>query len=91
MGGRMIGLAIAGFLLAVFAFVFLAGTFPIGQQFWLTMTYNVGGVVIFLGWAIWHYNRYMKRLQATDPEAAKAELLPAALQMETDIARVDSK
>lgn len=91
MGGRMIGLAIAGFLLAVFAFVFLAGTFPVGQQFWLTMTYNVGGVVIFLGWAIWHYNRYMKRLQATDPAAAKAELEPSALLMETESLTVTSK
>lgn len=81
MGSRTVGLAIAGFLLVVFSFVFLAGTLPYGQQFWLTLVYNVGGVVVFLGWAIWHYNRYMKRLRETDPEAAAAELEPSAIRM----------
>ena len=79
MGSRALGLGIATFLLCVFAFVFIAGTTPIDQPLWLTLTYNVGGVVVFLGLALAWYQRYIKRLQATDPEAAAAELRPSAL------------
>jgi len=51
MGSRTTGLVIAVFLLAVFGFVFIAGTTPVDQALWLTLVYNVGGVVIFLGLA----------------------------------------
>ena len=27
----------------------------------LTLVYNVGGVVIFMGWALWKYNSYEKK------------------------------
>lgn len=77
MGRKGFGIAAASFLLAVFAFVFIAGTFPVGQALWLTLVYNVGGVVVFLGAAIIWYERYLRRLKASDPEAARAELTPS--------------
>ena len=69
---------IAVFLLAVFGFVFIAGTTPVDQALWLTLVYNVGGVVIFLGLALAWYQRYIKRLSASDPRAARTELAPSA-------------
>ena len=69
---------IAVFLLAVFGFVFIAGTTPVDQALWLTLVYNVGGVVIFLGLALAWYQRYIKRLSASDPRAARIELAPSA-------------
>jgi len=58
MGSRTTGLAITVFLLAVFSFVFIAGTTPVDQALWLTLVYNVGGVVVFLGLALAWYQRY---------------------------------
>ena len=78
MGSRTTGLAIAVFLLAVFSFVFIAGTTPVDQALWLTLVYNVGGVVVFLGLALAWYQRYIRRLAASDPEAARAELKASA-------------
>ena len=78
MGSRTTGLVIAVFLLAVFGFVFIAGTTPVDQALWLTLVYNVGGVVIFLGLALAWYQRYIKRLSASDPRAARIELAPSA-------------
>ena len=78
MGSRTTGLAIAVFLLAVFSFVFIAGTTPVDRALWLTLVYNVGGVVVFLGLALAWYQRYIRRLAASDPEAARAELKASA-------------
>lgn len=78
MGSRSFGLGVATFLLVVFAFVFIAGTIPLGQAIWLTLLYNVGGVVVFLGLAVVWYQRYINRLRKTDPGAAHAELEPSA-------------
>mgnify|MGYP000979955409 FL=1 len=78
MGSRTTGLVIAVFLLAVFGFVFIAGTTPVDQALWLTLVYNVGGVVVFLGLALAWYQRYITRLAASDPEAARAELKASA-------------
>lgn len=78
MGSRPMGLAIAVFLLAVFAFVFVAGTTPLDQPLWLTLVYNVGGVVVFLGLALVWYQRYINRLRGRDPQAARAELAPSS-------------
>ena len=78
MGSRSTGLAITVFLLAVFSFVFIAGTTPVDQALWLTLVYNVGGVVVFLGLALAWYQRYIRRLAASDPEAARAELKASA-------------
>lgn len=81
MGSRAFGLGIATFLLIVFAFVFIAGTVPLGQPLWLTLVYNVGGVVVFIGAAMIWYERYVRKLRASDPEAAERELRPTALDM----------
>lgn len=81
MGSRRFGLGIASLLLLIFAFVFVAGTTPVGQPLWLTLTYNVGGVVVFLGAAILWYQRYINRVRATDPEVARLELEPSALSL----------
>ncbi|HSO69719.1 MAG TPA: amino acid permease [Arachnia sp.] len=84
MGSRSLGLGVATFLLVVFAFVFVAGTVPLGQALWLTLTYNVGGVVVFLGLAVLWYERYIRRLKVSNPEAARAELEPSAELMVRD-------
>lgn len=81
MGSRAFGLVIAAFLLVVFCFVLICGTIPLDQPLWLTLVYNVGGVVVFLGLAVMWYNRYINRLRETDPEAAENELRPSVLDM----------
>ena len=81
MGSRTFGLVIAAFLLVVFRFVLICGTIPLDQPLWLTLVYNVGGVVVFLGLAVMWYNRYINRLRETDPEAAESELRPSVLDM----------
>jgi amino acid transporter len=77
MGSHTFGVAVSVFLLVVFAFVFVAGTIPLDQELWLTLTYNVGGVVIFVGAAMLWYRRYFKRLEVSDPEAARLEAMPS--------------
>ena len=67
--------------LVVFCFVLICGTIPLDQPLWLTLVYNVGGVVVFLGLAVMWYNRYINRLRETDPEAAENELRPSVLDM----------
>ena len=81
MGSRRFGLVVAAFLLVVFCFVLICGTIPLDQPLWLTLVYNVGGVVVFLGLAVMWYNRYINRLRETDPEAAENELRPSVLDM----------
>lgn len=81
MGSRGFGLVVAAFLLVVFCFVLVCGTIPLDQPLWLTLVYNVGGVVVFLGLAVMWYNRYINRLRETDPEAAESELRPSVLDM----------
>lgn len=80
MGRRGPGLAIASFLVVLFAVCFIAATFPEDQALWLTLVYNVGGVVVFLGIALVWYERYIRRLRAQDSEAAERELRPSALE-----------
>lgn len=82
MGSRKTGLAIATFLLIVFAFVFVAGTTPVGQPLWLTLIYNIGGVIIFLGMAFWRYEVYLRKLRREDPRGAAEELRPSAEDMQ---------
>ncbi|WP_328631401.1 amino acid permease [Streptomyces sp. NBC_00356] len=77
-GSRAVGLGMSVFLLVVFAVAFVASTFPEGQALWLTLAYNVGGVVVFLGASLLWYQRYLRRLRATSPEEATAELAPSA-------------
>ncbi|MDY5585653.1 MAG: amino acid permease [Arcanobacterium sp.] len=77
-GSRKFGMGMSAFMMVVFAFVFITGTLPYGQEIWLTLVYNVGGVIVFLGGAYLTYLRYIKRLAATDPEALTRELTPTA-------------
>lgn len=78
MGSRTLGISVAVGLVALFAVAFVAATFPEGQALWLTLTYNVGGVVVFLGGVLAWYERYLRRLRAADPAAAAEELAPSA-------------
>lgn len=61
MGSRNLGLGITGVLLIIFMIAFIAAIFPEGQSIALTLVYNVGGVVVFMGWALYKYNRYEKQ------------------------------
>ena len=61
MGSRKFGLIVTSFLLCIFSVAFIAAIFPEGQSIMLTLVYNVGGVVIFMGWALWKYNSYEKK------------------------------
>lgn len=60
MGSRNVALAITAFELVIFSIAFLAAVFPSGQDLMVTLLYNVAGIVIFMGWALWKYNRYEK-------------------------------
>lgn len=80
-GSRRFGMGMAAFMILVFSFVFITGTLPYGQEVWLTLVYNIGGVVIFIGGAYIIYQRYINRLRAEDPAAAHEELTPTAERM----------
>ena len=88
-GSRTVGRAAAIFLVAIFAVAFVAATFPEGQPLWLTLVYNVGGLVVFLGAALIWYERYLRRLRAFSPELARAELAPTAPQRSIENAEAE--
>ena len=75
MGSRTTGIAVVSVLIAIFSVGFLASTFPTGADIMTIVFYNVGGIVIFLGFAWWKYNRYEASLSE---EARVKEALPAA-------------
>lgn len=75
MGSRTTGIAVVSVLIAIFSVGFLASTFPTGADIMTIVFYNVGGIVIFLGFAWWKYNRYEASLSK---EARVKEALPAA-------------
>ncbi|MEF1221010.1 amino acid permease, partial [Photobacterium damselae] len=54
-----------------------ASTFPTGADIMTIVFYNVGGIVIFLGFAWWKYGQYEKTLnhEERQQEAPPAELL----------------
>ncbi|QJC22112.1 amino acid permease [Arcanobacterium buesumense] len=86
-GSRTFGMVMSGFMMVIFAFVFITGTLPYGQELWLTLVYNIGGVVIFIGGAMIAYECYIRRLKKRDPQAVLVELSPSAehmSSMETD-------
>jgi len=62
MGSRMQGIAIVSTLIVIFTVGFIASTFPTGASIITIVFYNVGGLVIFLGYAWWKYNKYSKSL-----------------------------
>ncbi len=61
MGNRKTGLIIGIFELILFSIAFLAASFPAGQALKLTLVYNVGGVIIFMGGAYLYYRHYEKK------------------------------
>ncbi|HBC5210953.1 TPA: amino acid permease [Serratia marcescens] len=75
MGSRLQGIAIVSVLIAIFTVGFFASTFPTGASIMTIVFYNVGGLVVFLGYAWWKYNRYAKSLSA---EARYHEDMPLA-------------
>ncbi len=77
MGSRRTGIVIVSILIAIFTVGFLASTFPTGADIMTIVFYNVGGIVIFLGFAWWKYGQYEKTLnhEERQQEAPPAELL----------------
>lgn len=66
MGSRMTGIVVVSILIGIFTVGFLASTFPTGADIMTIIFYNVGGIVIFLGFAWWKYNQYIKSLNQSD-------------------------
>ncbi|MGD8119922.1 amino acid permease [Vibrio sp. TRT 2004] len=77
MGSRMTGIAVVSILIGIFTVGFLASTFPTGADIMTIIFYNVGGIVIFLGFAWWKYSQYEKSLNDQErlQEAAPAVAL----------------
>ncbi|EPO5778628.1 amino acid permease [Vibrio harveyi] len=78
MGSRMTGIAAVSVLIVIFTVGFLASTFPTGADIMTIIFYNVGGIVIFLGFAWWKYSQYEKSL---DQEERAKEAAPATQTM----------
>lgn len=74
MGSRMTGITAVSVLIVIFTVGFLASTFPTGADIMTIIFYNVGGIVIFLGFAWWKYSQYEKSLNQEEraKEAAPA-------------------
>lgn len=77
MGSRMTGITVVSILIGIFTVGFLASTFPTGADIMTIIFYNVGGIVIFLGFAWWKYSQYEKSLNEEErvKEAAPAVAL----------------
>ena len=73
MGSRTVGITAVSILIAIFTVGFFASTFPTGADIMTIIFYNVGGIVIFLGYAWWKYGQYEKSLS---PEEKKLEAKP---------------
>ncbi|ELK5317050.1 amino acid permease [Vibrio vulnificus] len=78
MGSRMTGIVVVSILIGIFTVGFLASTFPTGADIMTIIFYNVGGIVIFLGFAWWKYNQYEKSLNSEEraKEASPSAVLP---------------
>ncbi|EGA68191.1 putative oxidoreductase [Vibrio sinaloensis DSM 21326] len=74
MGSRMTGIAAVSVLIVIFTVGFLASMFPTGADIMTIIFYNVGGIMIFLGFAWWKYSQYEKSLNDAErlEEAAPA-------------------
>ena len=75
MGSRRTGIIVVSMLIAIFAVGFVASTFPTGANILTIIFYNVGGIVIFLGFAWWKYSKYITGLTA---EERHIEATPAS-------------
>ncbi|EHH1184220.1 amino acid permease [Vibrio vulnificus] len=78
MGSHMTGIAVVSILIGIFTVGFLASTFPTGADIMTIIFYNVGGIVIFLGFAWWKYSQYEKSLNSEEraKEASPSAVLP---------------
>ena len=75
MGSRTTGITVVSMLIVIFAIGFVASTFPTGGNILTIIFYNVGGIVIFLGFAWWKYSQYVKGLTQ---EEKRIEAAPAS-------------
>ena len=75
MGSRTTGITIVSMLIVIFAIGFVASTFPTGANILTIIFYNVGGIVLFLGFAWWKYSKYVKGLSK---EQQQIEASPAS-------------
>lgn len=62
MGFRRIGIIVVLMLIAIFVVGFVVSIFSIGANILIIIFYNVGGIVIFFGFAWWKYSKYIKGL-----------------------------
>ena len=69
MGSRTTGMVVVSILIVIFTIGFLASTFPTGADIKTIIFYNVGGIVVFLGFAWWKYNQYERRIKNGEIEA----------------------
>ncbi|MDU5729493.1 MAG: amino acid permease [Citrobacter freundii] len=74
MGSQKTGIIVVSMLIVLFTIGFIASTFPSGGNIITIIFYNVGGIVIFLGFAWWKYSKYIKGLTKEEKaiEAAPA-------------------
>ena len=75
MGSRTTGITVVSMLIVIFAIGFVASTFPTSGNILTIIFYNVGGIVIFLGFAWWKYSKYVKGLTI---EQKRIEAAPAS-------------
>jgi amino acid transporter len=75
MGSRTTGIVVVSMLIVIFTIGFIASTFPTGGNILTIVFYNVGGIVIFLGFAWWKYSKYIKGLSK---EEQQIEAAPAS-------------
>ena len=75
MGSQKTGIVVVSMLIVLFTIGFIASTFPTGGNIMTIIFYNVGGIVIFLGFAWWKYSKYVNGLSK---EQQKIEASPAS-------------
>lgn len=68
MGSRKTGITIVSILIGIFTVGFFASTFPTGADIMTIIFYNVGGIVVFLGFAWWKYNKYEASLTTEEKQ-----------------------
>ncbi|AYA05141.1 MULTISPECIES: amino acid permease [Rahnella] len=88
MGSRMQGITIVGTLIVIFTVGFIASTFPTGASIITIVFYNVGGLVLFLGYAWWKYNKYSKELDDKTRYHEDTPLARIVLESQNETARV---
>ena len=88
MGSRKQGITIVSTLIVIFTVGFIASTFPTGASILTIVFYNVGGLVLFLGYAGWKYNKYSKGLDAQTRYHEDTPLARIVLESQNETARI---